>query len=115
MSVDLTTNVHVTLRPHRRKLLIGTLAILAAVAYLIITGTAHHAQYFLTVDELQDQAVTLGDRLVRVSGAVVGDSIQFDPKTLASTFTIAHMPGDPQEIDAAGGLAAALRAAVANP
>ncbi len=102
-------------RTRRWKFIIGTTVILAAVAYLIITGTTQNAQYFLTVEELVARQDTLGDRIVRVSGAVVGDTIRYDTNTLELTFTIAHMPGDPEEIDAAGGLAEALREAVANP
>ncbi len=101
----------------RRKFLLGTLVILLAVGYLIFSATRENAQYYLTVEELlaRAEANALGDRMVRVSGAVVGESIRYDPQTLELTFTIAHMPGDPDEIDKAGGLSAAIRAAVNNP
>jgi cytochrome c-type biogenesis protein CcmE len=46
---------------------------------------------------------------------VLGDSIQYDPQTLDLTFTIAHIPGDNKDIEAQGGLAAVLHAAVVDP
>jgi cytochrome c-type biogenesis protein CcmE len=49
---------------------------------------------------------------VRVSGAVIGDSIQYDPQALTLSFTIADVPGDNKVIEAQGGLAAVLHAAV---
>ena len=114
MSANLATSAQASSHPRRLKFVIGTVIILASVAYLIITSTAQNAQYYLTVEELEERSATLGDRMVRVSGAVVGDTIRYNPNTLELTFTVAHMPGDPQEIDKAGGLAAALRAAVAD-
>ena len=52
---------------------------------------------------------------VRISGAVVGDSIQYDPQTLLLHFTIANVPADNKQIEAQGGLAAVLHAAVTDP
>jgi len=99
----------------RMKFVIGGLLILAAVGYLIISSTQAAAQYFLTVDELAAKAASLGDRNVKVSGAVVGETITYDAQTLTLGFAIANVPGDIKEIEASGGLAAALEAAVMNP
>jgi cytochrome c-type biogenesis protein CcmE len=52
---------------------------------------------------------------LRVSGAVVGDTIQYDPQTLTLTFEVAHVPGSNQEVERQGGLAAVLHAAVMDP
>jgi len=46
---------------------------------------------------------------------VIGDSIVYDAKTLTLKFTIAHVPGDNKEIEAQGGLAEVLHAAVSDP
>jgi len=46
---------------------------------------------------------------------VIGDTVQYDPQTLTLTFVIAHVPGDNDEIEAQGGLAEALHAAVTDP
>ncbi|MCX8061300.1 MAG: cytochrome c maturation protein CcmE [Anaerolineales bacterium] len=100
---------------NRLKFLIGGLLIVAAVIYLIITSTQASAQYFMTVAELQEKGAQVLGRDLRVSGAVIGDSIQYDPQTLTLKFTVAHVPGSNKEIEAEGGLAAVLHAAVTDP
>ena len=99
----------------RAKFLVGGLLIIAAVVYLIVSSTQASAQYFLTVEELNAKGSTVTGRDLRVSGAVLGDTIQYDSKTLTLTFTVAHVPGDNKDIEAQGGLAAVLHAAVIDP
>ena len=99
----------------RSKFIIGGLLILAAVGYLIFSSTAQAAEYFMTVDEIKAQGDSVLDRNLRLSGAVLGDSIQYDPQTLTLTFHVAHVPGDNSEIEAQGGLAAVLHAAILDP
>jgi cytochrome c-type biogenesis protein CcmE len=98
----------------RMKFIIGGLLIVAAIIYLIVSSTQASAQYFLTVDELYSKGTEIQGRDVRISGAVIGDSIQYDPQTLNLTFTVASIPGDNKEIEAQGGLAAVLHAAVTD-
>lgn len=100
---------------YRLKFLIGGLLIVAAVIYLIITSTQASAQYFMTIAELDEKGSQVVGRNLRVSGAVIGDSIQYDPQTLTLRFTVAHVPGDNKEIEAQGGLAAVLHSAVSDP
>ena len=57
------------------KFLIGGALMLAAVAYLIISGTATGAQYFTTIDQLVGSPEYIG-QTVRISGAVIGDEVQ---------------------------------------
>ncbi|RPI82040.1 MAG: cytochrome c maturation protein CcmE [Chloroflexi bacterium] len=97
----------------RGKFIIGGLLIFAAVIYLIISSTSANAQFFMTVDELMTKGSE--GRQVRVSGAVIGDSIQYDSQTLTLTFTVANVPGDNKEIEAQGGLAQVLHEAVTDP
>jgi cytochrome c-type biogenesis protein CcmE len=99
----------------RAKFMIGGLLIVAAVVYLIYSSLQTTQQYFLTVSELHEKGAAVMDREVRISGAVIGDSIQYDPQTLTLRFTIAHTPGDQREVDAQGGLAAVLHQAVTDP
>lgn len=99
----------------RSKFIIGGLLILAAVVYLIFSSTQQAAEYFMTVDEIKAQGDSVLDRNLRLSGAVIGDSIQYDPQTLTLTFDVAHVPGDNSEIEAQGGLAAVLHAAILDP
>jgi cytochrome c-type biogenesis protein CcmE len=99
----------------RLKFVIGGLLIVAAVVYLIYSSTAASAQYFLTVDEVALKGDEVYDRDLRVSGAVIGETIEYDPQTLTLKFTVAHIPGDNDEIEAQGGLAVVLHNAVENP
>lgn len=96
----------------RMKFVIGGVLILAAVVYLIVSSTQQNAEYFLTVNELEAKGQSVAGQNLRVSGAIVGDTIQYDPQTLTLTFEVAHVPGDNAEIDAQGGLAEALHQAV---
>lgn len=96
------------------KFLVGGLLIIAAVVYLIASSTQASAQYYLTIAELQARQAEMTGKEVRVSGAVIGDSIQYDSKTLSLTFTVANIPSDNKQVDAMGGLGAVLKAAVAD-
>lgn len=100
---------------NRAKFFIGGLLIVAAVVYLIYSSLQTTQQYFLTVEEMQSKGADIVGREVRVSGAVIGDSIQYDAQTLTLRFVIAHTPGDQKTVDAQGGLAEVLHQAVINP
>jgi cytochrome c-type biogenesis protein CcmE len=99
----------------RTKFIIGGVLILAAVVYLIASSTQASAEYFMTIDELKAQGQSVLGKNLRVSGAVIGKTIQYDPQTLTLTFEVAHVPGDNREVEAQGGLAAVLHAAVIDP
>jgi cytochrome c-type biogenesis protein CcmE len=99
----------------RAKFIVGGLLIVAAIVYLIVTSTQASAQYFLTVDELTERIGSEIGRDVRVSGAVIGDSVEYDPQSLTLEFSIAHVPGDNSEIEAQGGLGKVLYDAVNDP
>src|SRR5688500_3776022 len=73
------------------------------------------AEYFYTIDELNAKGVGAVERSMRVSGAVIGDSIQYDAQTLTLTFEVAHVPADNAAIETEGGLADALHQAVMDP
>jgi len=92
----------------RWKFIIGGVLIVAAIAYLIISSTQANAQYFLTVEELNQRSGELVGKDVRISGVVLGDTISNDTANLTLTFTVANIPGDQDEIDALGGMAAVL-------
>jgi len=99
----------------RLKFIIGGLLIVAAIGYLIFSATSANSQYFLTVEELKSRGQALAGKNVRVSGAVIGNTIQYDPQSLTLMFSVAQVPGDNSVIDAQGGLAAVLHAAVIDP
>lgn len=100
---------------NRTKFIVGGVLILAAMVYLIVMGTAQNAQYFITVDELIERQDTLAGQNVRMSGVVLGDSIQYDAETLTLTFDVAHIPISTAEIEDEGGLAEALHEAATSP
>jgi cytochrome c-type biogenesis protein CcmE len=96
----------------RNKFILGGLFILAAVVYLIASSTKASAEYFMTVDEVKAQGAEAVGKSLRISGAVLGDTIQYDANTLTLTFEVAHVSGDNAEIEAQGGLAKVLSEAV---
>jgi cytochrome c-type biogenesis protein CcmE len=99
----------------RLKFIIGGLLIAAAIIYLIVSSTRANAQYFFTLDELKSRGSAMIDQNVRISGAVIGETIQYDPQSLALRFTVANVPADNKQVEALGGLAAVLHAAVTDP
>ncbi|MBT3338480.1 MAG: cytochrome c maturation protein CcmE [Anaerolineae bacterium] len=99
----------------RSKFIIGGLLILAAVVYLIASSTQASAEYFMTIEEVQTQKSEITGKSLRISGAVIGDTIEYDPDTLTITFEVAHVTGDNNEIEENGGLAQALHDAVIDP
>jgi len=99
----------------RTKFILGGALILAAVVYLIVSSTQASAQYFLTIDELNAKGESMYGKNVRVSGAVLGETINYDPQSLTLSFTVAHVTGDNREIEAQGGLAEVLYQATIDP
>jgi len=99
------------------KFIIGGVIIVGALIFLIVTSLSANVQYFLSVDEVVEKgfAGELSDRNIRVSGAVLGDTIIYDMDTLELSFTIAHVPADNQLLNDEGGLASALHKAVQDP
>jgi cytochrome c-type biogenesis protein CcmE len=99
----------------KSKYLFAGVLIIAAVVYLIVSNTGSTAHYFLTIEEVLAMGDDKADRNITVSGAVLGDTINYDSSVPRVTFTIVQMPADPKEVEAAGGLAAVLHAAVRDP
>jgi cytochrome c-type biogenesis protein CcmE len=97
------------------KFVIGGILILGAVVFLIWTSTAASAEYFLTIDELNAKGSGVVDKNLRVSGAVIGDSVQYDAQSLTLSFEVAHVPADNLAIESEGGLAEVLHQAVLDP
>jgi cytochrome c-type biogenesis protein CcmE len=104
----------------------ASLLILAAVGYLIISNTGDTAQYFMTVEELHQmqreyatqteaESASLSARNITLSGGVLGDTIIYEATVPSVTFTLVHVPGDPQAVERAGGLATIIAAAARDP
>jgi len=99
----------------RTKFLIGGLLIVAAIVYLIASSTQASAQYYLTIDELAEKGESVRGRDLKISGAVDGDSIVYEPETLTLRFTVANVPAELEAIEESGGLAEVLHQAVSDP
>ena len=97
------------------KFILGGVLILVAIAYLIFSSTQASAEYFMTVDELKAKGPAVVGQNLRVSGAVIGSTINYDPKAMLLSFEVAQVPGDNATVEAEGGLAAVLHAAVTDP
>ncbi len=92
----------------RSRFLIGGVIILVAIGFLILNGTLNNAQYFITVDELLSRPELVG-KTVRISGAVIGETITYESSTLTIGFTIVHIPEQTDD------LALTLHQAVLDP
>ncbi len=95
-------------RSERLKFISAGLLILAAVLYLLISGTLQGARYFITVRELLADASYRG-RTVRISGAVDGESIDYDSEKAIIRFEIVNIPSEYDD------LATALHEALLDP
>jgi cytochrome c-type biogenesis protein CcmE len=94
----------------RAKFLVAGVILLAAVVFLIVTNLTSQQEYFMTVNELMSRQDEIAGRNVRISGVVLGDTIEYDGETLS--FTIANIPDSAAEIEDEGGLAEVLHQAV---
>jgi cytochrome c-type biogenesis protein CcmE len=100
---------------NRTTFIVAGLLVVAAVVYLIVSSTGTTAQYFLTVNELKSMGDGALGRNITISGAVLGDTIVYDPMGPQVTFTIVNVAGDPKEVEAQGGLAQVLHDATLDP
>jgi cytochrome c-type biogenesis protein CcmE len=64
-------------KSNRIKFIVGGLLMAAAIVFLIINAIQGSTQLYVTVDEYYAQQNKLAGRDLRVSGLVIGDSIQF--------------------------------------
>lgn len=80
-------------RNERWKFLVGGLLILGAVAYLLVSGTTTGGRFFVNVDEVVSNPDYLG-QTVRLTGAVIGDTIDYDAQSGNLQFTIANIPSE---------------------
>lgn len=106
------------------KIIIGVVVILAVCSfvagfailgmsglYLASSSSESSSQYFMTVNEVMSKD-NIVNKQIRISGAVIGDSIEFDEVSRKLTFQIADVPADYTEVEKQGGLAVVLENAV---
>lgn len=70
------------------KFLLGGALLFMAAAVVIVQGFAGNDQYFLTVSQLRAKGPEFLEQSVRISGAIIGDSIAFDAQTLRLEFDV---------------------------
>lgn len=75
----------------RTKFLIGGLLMIGAVLFLVVQGMSAGARYFITVEDTLNNP-TFAGQTVRVSGAVIGETIRYDAANLIIEFEVAHVP-----------------------
>lgn len=105
---SISTPVQQAKRGRRWQFIIGGLLILGAVIALIVQGMSAGGRFFITVEETLNNPAYIGQS-VRVSGAVIGETIRYDAENLIIEFEVAHVP---QNVAEAG---AALHAAANDP
>jgi len=74
----------------RLKFLAGGLLVLGAILYLVMSSTVSGARFFVNVADVVNSPQYVG-QTVRLTGAVVGDTIQYDPSTGDLSFAVAHI------------------------
>ena len=75
----------------RMKYAIAGAIIIIAMAWFIMTSMGASTAFYLTVAELKARGPS--DRLIRASGTVVGDSIEWDAQEMLLQFEIADESG----------------------
>lgn len=70
------------------KFVIGSIVIVAAIGYLVVTGITRTSVYYLTVGELLSKGDSVYGEGVRVEGKVMGGSIKKDSTALKVDFKI---------------------------
>jgi len=96
-------------------LLVGFGLLGTSVLFGVQSSNNSSAQYFLTVSELTNQPDKMLNKPIRVSGAVMGESIKFDETSKTLSFLIADVPADYDQVEQQGGLAVVLQNAVNDP
>ena len=107
------------------KIIVAVIIALAACALIAgftifgigsFLGTASESslQYFQTVSEVLNKN-SMVNKKVRISGAVIGNSIEFDDTSQTLSFQIADIPADNELLRKEDGLATALENAVNDP
>ncbi|GAB4515380.1 MAG: cytochrome c maturation protein CcmE [Anaerolineae bacterium] len=77
----------------RRKFLIGTIVILAVVAYLIFNAVQTTGAYYKEVHEIVGQEASLIGKQLRVSGEIVQETVEWDAPNLSLSFEIRDQTG----------------------
>jgi len=72
----------------KTKITLGVLVILAALGYLMVSGFSQFSAYYLTIEEVLAKGDSIYGDPLRVSGKVIGDSVQWDPEKVLLKFKV---------------------------
>lgn len=76
----------------KRKFLLGSGIIVAAIAALVWTAVRETSAYFMTVDEWAANPGSHAGAALRLAGRVSGGTVKWDPRTLDLAFDIQPIP-----------------------
>src|SRR5512140_3386343 len=93
--------------PNRMKFAVVGVLLLGAVAFLFLSGTMNGGRFFTTVNDILARPELAG-KTVKISGAVIGNTIKFDADTKTIHFTMANVTDNAKELEDDGGLAKVL-------
>lgn len=81
------------MKSRHKKLLIGSVIVLAIFAYMIHAGMKGATLYYMTVSELVSKGSGIYEKGMRVSGDVETGSMRWDPQTLQLRFVMTDGSG----------------------
>lgn len=90
------------------------IVLLGALIVMLMAATLTTGRFFISVNDVLSRPELVG-QTVRMTGAVIGETIRFDPDTQTISFTVAHITDKISELEALGGLGRALHLAVNDP
>ncbi len=74
--------------PKRRRFLVGSLILLAAIGYMIYSAVVSNSEYYLTVSEVLNLSAEARQNQVKIGGKVVDGTIEWDRGSSAVRFTV---------------------------
>lgn len=77
----------------KTKVIVISILLVSSFVYLVFLGMKEGTMFYLEVSEFVAQAEQIGDRKVRINGAIVKDSLNFDPETLRLVFKLKDTKG----------------------
>jgi cytochrome c-type biogenesis protein CcmE len=77
----------------KTKVIVISILLVSSFVYLVFLGMKEGTMFYLEVSEFVEQAEQIGDRKVRINGAIVKDSLNFDPESLMLVFKLKDTKG----------------------
>jgi cytochrome c-type biogenesis protein CcmE len=78
----------------KTKLMIGLGIVLSVLVTLIFVGMSNASAFYMTVDEVAEKKSEAIDKPLKMSGNIVGESIQWDPDRILLTFELEGESGE---------------------